>query len=298
MQRWQKLGLIYNRQHYQAVPLAHFIAPHIIRIFFSTRDLANQSLPCAIDYDLHQQKVVNEFKIEVPLGNLGMFDQNGIMPTALLDQGNELWMYYIGWNTGGSVPFRNAIGLLISKDGGHTFQKHAQGPLLDRCVYDPCFVASNCVLAEEGFYRMYYLSCVQWQAQPTGEVQHYYHIKYAESANGIDWKREGKVAIGFKNEYEYAISVPRVIKEAGRYKMWYSYRASAHTTTYRIGYAESVDGLDWVRKDELVGLDVSAEGWDSQMICYPEIFTFEHKRYMLYNGNEYGKSGIGLAVSL
>ena len=44
------------------------------------------------------------------------------------------------------------------------------------------------------------------------------------------------------------------------------------------------------------GIDVSKTGWDSEMICYP--FVFEHKgnKYMLYNGNDYGKDGFGLAV--
>jgi hypothetical protein len=78
--------------------------------------------------------------------------------------------------------------------------------------------------------------------------------------------------------------------------MWYSYRAQKNIDTYRIGYAESNDGISWVRKDEEIGIDVSNEGWDSEMICYPYIFDHNGKRYMLYNGNGYGKTGFGLAV--
>ena len=125
---------------------------------------------------------------------------------------------------------------------------------------------------------------------------HKYHIKYAESNDGINWKREGKIAIGFRYKEEYAISVPRVHKEDGIYKMWYSYRGSPRALTYRIGYAESGDGIDWIRKDEEVSLDVSESGWDSEMICYPYLFNHNSKRYMLYNGNGYGKTGFGLAV--
>ncbi len=41
---------------------------------------------------------------------------------------------------------------------------------------------------------------------------------------------------------------------------------------------------------------VIPDGWDSEMIDYP--FDFDHKghRYMLYNGNGYGKTGFWLAV--
>jgi predicted GH43/DUF377 family glycosyl hydrolase len=74
--------------------------------------------------------------------------------------------------------------------------------------------------------------------------------------------------------------------------MWYSYRGES----YRIGYAESEDGIHFNRMDEKVGIDVSETGWDSEMICYPHVFEHNGEKYMLYNGNGYGKTGIGLAV--
>ena len=117
-------------------------------------------------------------------------------------------------------------------------------------------------------------------------------IKYAESNDGISWKRDGRIALNFKNDQEYAMSRPFVIKESGIYKMWYSYRGDA----YRIGYAESSDAIQWNRKDELVGIDVSAGDWDSETVEYPFLFDHKGQRYMFYNGNAYGKTGFGLAV--
>jgi len=76
--------------------------------------------------------------------------------------------------------------------------------------------------------------------------------------------------------------------------MWYSYKGTE--TTYRIGYAESGDGISWERMDEKVGIDVSQSGWDSEMIEYSFVFNHKGLKYMLYNGNGYGKNGIGLAV--
>jgi hypothetical protein len=83
-----------------------------------------------------------------------------------------------------------------------------------------------------------------------------------------------------------------VVRDPDMYRMWYCYRGDR----YRIGYAESPDGLVWQRKDEQAGIDVSSEGWDSEMLAYPHVFDHEGQRYMLYNGNDYGKTGIGLAV--
>jgi len=83
--------------------------------------------------------------------------------------------------------------------------------------------------------------------------------------------------------------------------MWYAHRGSRDYRTnpeysYRIGYAESSNGMDWKRMDELVGIGVSDSGWDSKMIEYPCVYDYAGKRYMLYNGNGFGVTGIGLAV--
>jgi len=136
---------------------------------------------------------------------------------------------------------------------------------------------------------MWYGSNLRWGSEQK-DMAHL--IKYAESNDAIHWKREGIIALPFKDDSEYAMSRPYVLKEKGLYKMWYSYRGKG----YRIGYAESEDGVKWIRKDAEVGIDVSESGWDSEMVEYPYLFEHQGLRYMLYNGNDYGKTGIGLAV--
>ena len=89
------------------------------------------------------------------------------------------------------------------------------------------------------------------------------------------------------------LSTPCVVMENGTYRMWFSYKEHS----YRIGYAESQDGINWERMDSRAGIDVSASGWDSEMIEYAYVFRHKDKLYMLYNGNDYGREGIGLAVA-
>jgi len=43
------------------------------------------------------------------------------------------------------------------------------------------------------------------------------------------------------------------------------------------------------------GIDVSQDGWDSQMIEYPHIAKINNKYIMFYCGNEFGKNGFGYA---
>ena len=142
---------------------------------------------------------------------------------------------------------------------------------------------------------MWYGSNLKW-GKEQHEMQHV--IKYAESLDGIHWNRTNFIAINLEHPNEYAISKPFVLYEDNLYKMWYSYRANGVINTYRIGYAESKDGLNWTRKDEEVGIDVSEDGWDSDMICYPSILDYANKKYMLYNGNGYGRTGFGIAQLL
>jgi hypothetical protein len=146
---------------------------------------------------------------------------------------------------------------------------------------------------------MWYGSCTRWEISGD-KVDPFYNIKYAESKNGIHWKREGFVCIDYK-EADEAIGHPCVFKDDGIYKMFYSYRKGSNfrsdrTRSYRIGYAESKDGVRWTRMDDNAGIDVSGEGWDSEMIAYACVYRYKSRAYMVYNGNGFGKSGFGYAV--
>jgi hypothetical protein len=189
------------------------------------------------------------------------------------------------------VPFYFYIGLAVSEDG-QTYRKYSIAPILERSEVDPYLTASPWVLVENDVWRMWYVSGVKWTVE-RGRPTHYYHVRYAESLDGVRWRRSGIVCIDFISSAEHAISRPCVLKDGdGRYRMWYSYRGEA----YRIGYAESADGLTWERRDEDAGIHPSLVGWDSEMIEYPVVFDHAGKRYMLYNGNGFGKTGVGLAV--
>src|SRR5262249_15245556 len=136
------------------------------------------------------------------------------------------------------------------------------------------FVATPEVIYENGHFRAWFTSCSRWEMQSAGP-KHYYHLEYAQSEDGIHWQRDGKVAVDFKDEWEYALGTPRVMYRRGFYHMWFCSRATKDVPTYRIRYATSPDGIIWTRKDEQAGIDVSDSGWDSEMICYPFIFEYD-----------------------
>jgi hypothetical protein len=298
--RWHKLGPIplpptrpaFMVSH-AAVPFAVVETDHRVRVWFSTRDAHNRSQTAWALIDLREPHRVLELSAEPVLapGALGAFDDSGAMLSWIVRHDRRWLMYYVGWNLGVTVPFRNALGLAVSDDGLR-FCRAFRGPIVDRSATEPHFVTAGCVLVEGARWRMWYVGCVEWIVHE-GRPRHRYHIKYAESADGVHWDRSGAVAIDFKDASEYAISRPSVIRDPDRYRMWYSTRGTA----YRIGYAESPDGATWTRRDDLAGIDVSPHGWDSEMIAYPHVFDHGGRRYMLYNGNGYGRTGFGLAVA-
>lgn len=297
--KWIKKGRIFDGSEHGwmsthgAVPFAQNLSDDLYRIYFSSRTKDNKSQTTFLEINIQEPTKILHLSKEpiLKIGQLGSFDDSGAMCSCIVDFDNKKFLYYIGWNGEGSIPFRNSTGLAISDDG-KTFKKFADGPIMDRIPNEGYSNTNSWVIYDDQKWKMWYLSGVKWDMHENNFRPHY-HIKYAESNDGINWQRNGKIAIDFKNADEWAISRPCVIKEDGIYKMWYSYRGKQ---TYRIGYAESQDGINWKRLDEQMEFDVSSDGWDSEMVEYPFVFNHNNQKYMLYCGNGYGKTGFGYAV--
>lgn len=296
--KWKKLGLVFatDNNHpwmvsHAANPVAEHLHDDVFRLHFSCRDEKSRSHIGWADVDIQPSLRVLRIAEEPLLapGEIGTFDDSGVSLSCITQINGRKHIYYLGWNLGVTVPWRNAIGLAIYDPIAETCRRYSKAPLLDRNDADPFSISYPFVLRDAGIYRMWYGSNLRWGREQK-DMAHL--IKYAESDDAIHWNRKGVIALNFRNESEYAMSRPYVVKEDGLYRMWYSYRGAS----YRIGYAESEDGIEWTRKDEEVGIDVSKSGWDSEMMEYPFILDHKGERYMFYNGNGYGKTGVGLAV--
>ena len=288
------------------VPIAHDNGDGTLRVFFGTRDAMNRTRTSFIDVDIDDPRRIRYVhdRPVMELGALGCFDDSGVMPSWMVERGGALYLYYIGWNVGQTVPYRNAIGLAVSHDGGRSFERCFDGPIMDRTAREPHFVACPTVLVEGDLWRMWYLGCTGWVMEK-GKAEPLYHLRYAESDDGITWRRDGIIAIDYRDEEEGGLVRPSIVAEttggAPLYRMWFSRRAARGyredpSKSYRLGYAESRDGISWERMDGRAGLDVSPEGWDSAMLCYPYVYRHGGRLNLLYNGNGFGASGVGWAV--
>jgi hypothetical protein len=299
--KWTKVGQIFcpdnnfewMRTH-AAAPVAEHIADDRFRIYFGCRDSANRTSIGFLEIDiLRADRILNlsPTPIVAP-GKLGLFDDSGTSMGCLVQYGHARYLYYLGWNLGVTVPWRNSIGLAISAGRDAAFEKVSLAPIFDRSDVDPFSLSYPWVMHDGRRWRMWYGSNLSW-GQDQADMAHV--IKYAEADDGIHWRRDGTVAINLKSPNEYAIAKPCVIQDGSLFRMWYSYRGGA--ASYRIGYAESADGTRWSRMDDDAGIDVSATGWDSESVQYAHVFRHRDRWYMLYNGNSYGKTGFGLAIA-
>jgi hypothetical protein len=299
---WDKKGLIFKpdktnywQNSHAALPTRLHVEEDRYRIYFTSRNSENYTYVGWFEIDIKEPKTILKTS-NVPVlspGALGHFDDHGVQCCSVIPVNGKHYLYYLGWNPGLKKPlFYTSIGLAISEDGGLTFKKHSPAPIMERSRYDPWMVSGGTVLLEKGLWRMWYLSGFKFELLEKG-AKSWYDIKYAESEDGIHWKRNGHICLPLsKNETN--ISRPSIIIENGRYKAWYPTKKDG--MGYRVGYAESRDGLLWHRMDETVGIDVSYDGWDSDAIDKIEVIAHKGKKYMFYNGNNFGQDGIGLAV--
>lgn len=304
--KWIKKGHIFETFKQYDWMFSHAQCPTAIvledriRIFFSARLENQQSLPTFIDVNLdNPSKIISlNPKPVLERGRKGTFDENGIIPSYFIEKDQKLYFYYAGWSQCKNVPYKNFTGLAISEDNGLTFKKHSEAPVFSLNEHDPLSATGPCIIKRDNLFYCIYSTGLDW-LEVDGKLEHTYQLTYATSQDAIHWNCTGELIIKANNQFE-ADCKPTIIEIDGTYHMWFSTRGSHNfrepgDTSYRLGYAYSKDLIHWTRDDSQSGIDISTEGWDSEMICYPHIVEADGKIFMFYNGNGFGKSGFGYA---
>lgn len=300
--RWNKLGQLYQApaqgRHpklltHAANPLPVHMDRDVYRVFFSGRDADNRSSVGAVDIDVVKRVVIRDH--HEPFfthGPPGSFYADGVSIGNCYEADGKRYMLFMGWQAPADGHWRGDVGRLVVNPD-LTLALVGPAPFMSSDDEDPISLSYPWVARNgDGHYSMWYGSTVNWDAG-NGEMLHV--IKAASSADGHHWHRGG-LAIPFEIGVAQAFSRPTVAQHTdGSYGMWFSYR-NGLGETYRIGYATSQDRIAWHLALAQAGITVSTEGWDAEMIEYPFVFDHGGQRYMLYNGNGYGKTGFGLAT--
>ncbi|MGB9915116.1 MAG: hypothetical protein ACPLIG_08485 [Candidatus Bathyarchaeales archaeon] len=300
--KWKKMGLIYcpsGKQgwdkHSALQPTPIILDDEILRVYVGFRDDEGVSRVGFVDLDVKDPSKILYTSEEPALdvGDDGTFDDNGVVPCAIIQRMDKFYLYYAGYQLVKKVKFLVFGGLAISDDGGFSFKRYSKTPIVDRTDDELYFRVIHSLIFEKGVWKAWYGGGSKF-IKENDRILPSYNVRYMESKDGINFPKKGNMILDFIYPDEYRIGRPYVIKDGGVYKMFYGYATKSND--YRLGYAESKDGVNWNRKDEDVGITVSKSGWDSKMMAYPAVVKWNDKVYLLYNGNNMGKTGFGYAI--
>ena len=280
------------------------ILDDIVRIYFCTRALPVDGMYVSnLAYlDVRRDNLLDIVDISqqpiMSLGELGMFDEFGVYPASIIDNKGDIRAYYGGNTRCKSVPFNAAIGVALSKDRGKSFTRLGPGPVLSYSYDEPFTLGSPKIRRFNDTWYLWYTAGKRW-VEFEGSKVPVYKIRMATSEDGITWKKHGKDLLETVLEENECQASADVIFANGKYHMFFSFRYHTNFKEkgrgYRMGYAVSNDLINWERYDHRVGMAPSDEGWDSESVSYAHVFALDGHTYMLYQGNNMGKVGFGLA---
>jgi hypothetical protein len=311
---WKKMGQIFefDKSPFKDEYVSHAQSPQAlvlddrVRVYFSTRKVDEPgkflSYVQYIDYDHYFKSSIGHSQHEViTLGKVGCFDEHGIFPLSPTKVGGKIYGYTNGISRRVSVAVETGAGYAVSASNGKTFKKLGDGPILTASIHEPFLVGDPFVRVFNGKFHMFYIFGKKWSEETNEHAsERVYKIGHATSDDGINWQKIGKQIIKSKLNENECQALPSVIKIGKRYHMYFCYRhmvgfRNEKGKGYKLGYAYSDDLASWTRDDENAGIELSEKGWDSEMMCYPNIFESSGSIYLLYNGNNFGKDGFGLA---
>jgi hypothetical protein len=295
MQLWRKIGRLVDTS---GEPIRRAMLPTLdqldngrARLYYGAVDQDMVSRIEFVDIDLSQPTVALSAPVRVlDIGAPGYFDDNGVLPCAIIHQGDETSMLYCGFQKQTKIPYTIFTGLAHSRDGGVSFERSRLTPILERSSTEPFVRTAPCIVATPAGFRLWYVGGGEW-IRDGDRVLPTYSLRVMTSAGIAEWPASGETYLTPAGD-EIGFGRPWVMAGNGGYQMWYSIRTRAG---YRLGYAESVDGYAWRRLDDPLDLGAPVQDFDDQMVCYSFVLRYAASLLMFYNGNGYGRTGIGIA---
>jgi predicted GH43/DUF377 family glycosyl hydrolase len=302
--KWNKLGHVFSqsgsddwKSNSALTPMPILLNQDVIRIYAGFRDKEGISRIGYVDVCAKDPtKVIGVSDHPVlDRGRDGCFDDNGVIMGDIVKIGDTLRMYYVGFQLVKRAKFLAFTGLAESVDGGDTFKRVSEAPVMDRAHGGTTIRAIHSVLFEDGVWKAWYAVGDSWELI-NGKYFPNYNIWYTESVDGVVFDKPGTLCVDVQGD-EYRIGRPSVYKHNNVYYMFYT-KGGTSGEDYFPGIAVSDDGKHWMRKDEDFGLTLSSEGFDSIHLCYPRLVDVNGKTFCFYNGNNMGAEGFGVAELL
>lgn len=296
--KWQNIKVINVKPNgtwwksHMSAPVPFLLNNKIIRVLFGAFDEFNVARIAYVDLDIDTFNIINvSEKPILDLGKDGTFDDNGVHPMGIVKKGDLIYLYYTGYQLLHKVPYSMFAGVALSKDGGYTFSRIQDHPIMDRSCEGLCTRGGPTGFVENGVFKLWYAAGTDWITL-NGKLRPTYNVFYQESIDGIVLKPNGHLCIKYDKTTEHGLGRPVVLKANNHYVMFHTVRTL--NMKYSIGFATSKDGYNWTRRDSELGLKHGNSGWNSDMIYFPYLLQVGSDFYLFYNGNSFGLTGIGI----
>ncbi len=304
MMRWVKHGMVWRPDGGSAWARTHATCPTpvrlrdgTLRVFLQCRDAQGVGRVgwVSLDPDDPRRVVAVGREPALDIGRAGAFDDNGVFPTCVLPRPDgRLFLYYVGFELCHHIRYRLLTGLAVSTDDGASFQRVSEVPVLERSTNELHIRGGAWVVEEAGRFRMWYVAGGRWE-DIGGKPMPIYDLRHIESSDGVHWPASGRVVLPLTDPDEHGFGRPFVECGAtGGWQMHYSVR-HRHAPHYRLGFAVSSDGLQWDRRDAELNLSAGPDVWDRDTIEYGAPIQAAGQTWLLYNGNDFGGTGFGVA---
>lgn len=312
--RLRKIGQIFDPGQHQLPLNCHsyaqspqtLIGDDFVRVYFSSRstdspgNFISHVVFAEFDLSFSKLKRISRQAVLAP-AELGAYDEHGIFPFHVYREENTVYGYICGISRRQSVSVESSIGLSVSNDGGETFVRAGMGPVLTSSLHEPFLVCDPFVMKVDDTYHMWYIYGLRWiRESKDARPERVYKIAHATSSDQVHWQKEGRTIIDNRIDENECQALPTVLQHNGLYHMIFCFRHAFgfkedKSRGYRLGYAFSTDLIHWTRNDDMLQYESTPGSWDADMMCYPHLFKVGEKNYLLYNGNDFGRNGFGLA---
>jgi len=301
MVSWTKLGLVLEPR---GAPLerTHAMLPSpdvrndCVRVYFASCDGDLRGRIFSADLDKTDPRSVLRRPAEavLDLGEAEAFDADGVNPSQLLRVNGAQYLYYIGWKRRDeSVPYTLFAGLAISEDDGLTFKRATKSPILPPTDGEAYFRTAPHVYAVSGGWAMYYIGGGSFFTSRTGKRLPLYGLCRSYSKDGISWSGAETLMQPDAAAGEIGFGRPFLWHDCeGRVCLYISVRTETGYTL--CSFPDSGDGFARDKAHHVVS--VSDSGWDSEMTCFGAPYRAAGSEFLLYNGNQFGRTGFGVAT--
>ena len=244
------------------------------------------------DKSLQVQKIFTEPIFDV--GEDGCFDENGVSYPWIIADDDKEYMFSVGWVQGGKNRFQTYLGLAVRTAKNSVFERISRAPIIDRSNEEPFGIGSCCVVRDGKHWSMLYTSFLPWNKNDKVSSAHphsqpSYNIKMATSQDLLNWKRTNNAILEFDND-EHIHGKPVLFRsQREEWKLYFSARGSA----YRIAQAEGRSLYNLKRQENLSFVHAD---WISQTQEYAFPLRVKNTDYLFFNGNGYGRSGLGYCI--